>query len=1113
MDVVITNRINPTFTQIGPLCQNSTAPVLPASSTNSISGTWSTATINTATAGTTTYTFTPDAGQCAAVATMDIVVSTSVVPTFTQIGPLCQNSTAPALPLTSSNSIAGTWNPATIGTITAGTTTYTFTPDAGQCATTATMDVVITNQINPTFTQIGPLCQNSTAPALPLSSTNSITGHGARLQSIPQLPGLRPIHSPLMRTVHYDGNDGSCYYQPDHTNIYADRAVVPKQYCAHIAIKFHQCHTDYRNMEPRNNRNHYSWNNNLYLYPGCRSVCRCGNNGDCSNFFNHTNIYADRPLCQNSTAPALPSSSANATPITGTWNPATIGTATAGTTTYTFTPDAGQCATTATMEVVITNQITPTFTQIGPLCQNSTAPPLPLSSTNATPITGTWNPTTIGTATVGTTTYTFTPDAGQCATPATMDIVVTTSITPTFTQIGPLCQNSTAPTLPLSSTNATPITGTWNPATIGTATVETTTYTFTPDAGQCAAVVTMDIVVSASVVPTYTAIGPLCQNSTAPVLPASSINGISGTWNPATIGTTTAGTTTYTFTPDAGQCATTATMDVVITSQITPTFTQIGPLCQNSTAPALPSSSTNATPITGTWSPASVSTATVGTTTYTFTPDAGQCAAVTTMEIVVTNSVVPTFTPVGPLCQNSTAPALPASSTGNITGTWSPATINTTTAGTTTYTFTPDAGQCAAAATMDIVVTSSITPTFTQIGPLCQNSTAPVLPASSTNATPITGTWSPASVSTATVGTVTYTFTPDAGQCAAVATMEIVVTNSVVPTFTQIGPLCQNSTAPTLPLRSTNATPITGTWNPVAIGTTTAGTTTYTFTPDAAQCATTATMDIVVTTSITPTFTAIGPLCQNSTAPALPSSSTNATPITGTWNPATIGTATAGTTTYTFTPDAGQCAAVATMEIVVSTSVTPTFAQIGPLCQNSTAPVLPASSTNSISGTWSPATVSTVTVGTTTYTFTPDAGQCTTMATMEVVITNQITPIFTQIGPLCQNSTAPALQSSSTNATPITGTWNPATIGTTTVGTTTYTFTPDAGQCAAPATMDIVVTTSITPTFTAIGPLCQSSTAPALPSSSTNATPITGTWNPATIGTATAGTTTYTFTP
>ena len=129
MNIVITPQVTPTFTQIGPLCQNSTAPLLPVTSNNGITGTWNPATINTATAGTTTYTFTPtDAVSVLLQLTMAITVTPQVTPTFTQIGPLCQNSTAPTLPATSNNGITGTWSPATINTATAGTTTYTFTP-------------------------------------------------------------------------------------------------------------------------------------------------------------------------------------------------------------------------------------------------------------------------------------------------------------------------------------------------------------------------------------------------------------------------------------------------------------------------------------------------------------------------------------------------------------------------------------------------------------------------------------------------------------------------------------------------------------------------------------------------------------------------------------------------------------------------------------------------------------------------------------------------------------------------------------------------------------------------------------------------------------------------
>jgi large repetitive protein len=504
---------------------------------------------------------------------------------------------------------------------------------------------------------------------------------------------------------------------------------------------------------------------------------------------------------------------------------------------------------------------------------------------------------------------------GCPGTPIELTIELTPLITPTFAAIGPLCQGSTAPTLPTSSTNSTPITGTWDAA-ISTASPGTITYTFTPDAGQCADVATMDVTVDPLITPTFAAIGPLCQGSTAPTLPTSSTNStpITGTWD-AAISTASPGTITYTFTPTAGQCADVATMDVTVDPLITPTFAAIGPLCQGSAAPSLPTSSTNSPAITGAWD-AAISTASPGTITYTFTPDAGQCADVATMDVTVDPLITPTFATIGPLCQGSTAPALPTNSTNSpaITGTWDAA-ISTASPGTITYTFTPTAGQCADVATMDVTVDPLITPTFAAIGPLCQGSAAPSLPTSSTNSPAITGAWD-AAISTASPGTITYTFTPDAGQCADIATLDITVDPLITPTFAAIGPLCQGSTAPTLPTSSTNSPAITGTWD-AAISTASANTTTYTFTPDAGQCADIATLDITVDPLITPTFAAIGPLCQGSTAPTLPTSSTNSTPITGTWD-AAISTASANTTTYTFTPDAGQCAEIATLDVLVN---------------------------------------------------------------------------------------------------------------------------------------------------------------------------------------------------
>lgn len=75
-----------TFTQLGPYCVGETPDLLPGVSNNGYTGTWDPAAINTAAAGTTTYTFTPAGGQCAAVATMDITVNTCGPQTKTWVG-------------------------------------------------------------------------------------------------------------------------------------------------------------------------------------------------------------------------------------------------------------------------------------------------------------------------------------------------------------------------------------------------------------------------------------------------------------------------------------------------------------------------------------------------------------------------------------------------------------------------------------------------------------------------------------------------------------------------------------------------------------------------------------------------------------------------------------------------------------------------------------------------------------------------------------------------------------------------------------------------------------------------------------------------------------------
>lgn len=549
--------------------------------------------------------------------------------------------------------------------------------------------------------------------------------------------------------------------------------------------------------------------------------------------------------------------------------------------------------------------------------------------------------------------------------------------------------------------------------------------------------VTLNVIVNPKITPTFSPIGPFCQNSTPTALPASSIEGISGTWSPAVINTSATGTSTYTFTPDAGQCALPTTVSITIDTEILPVLNPIGPLCLNSAPPALPASSSNG--ITGTWSPSVINTSSSGTSTYTFTPDAGQCAIAATLDITIDNSITPTFAAIGPLCENSTPPALPAASSNGITGTWTPNIINTTTLGTSTYTFTPDLGQCAVNTTLDITITPEILPTFNSIANLCENAIAPALPSTSNNG--ITGTWSPPNISTAIQGTYTYTFTPDAGQCAGTTTLDVIIDPIVATVLDPIGPLCQNSTAPVLPTTTSNG--VTGTWLPATINTATTGSSTYVFTPDPGQCAGVASIDIQIDPIVIPTFNPFGSLCQNSVAPALPSSSSNG--ITGTWLPATINTTSTGTSTYTFTPDAGQCSQVTTVDITIDTDIVPVFNPIAPLCFNDAPPTLQGTSNNGITGVWSPAVVTTNTPGTTTYTFTPDAGQCAQVSTIDITVNPLPTVLASPDVPICLGQTVTISASGAVNYT-----WSP------TIGLTPSTGSPV--DASPPSTQTYTVT-------------------------------------------------------
>jgi gliding motility-associated-like protein len=355
------------------------------------------------------------------------------------------------------------------------------------------------------------------------------------------------------------------------------------------------------------------------------------------------------------------------------------------------------------------------------------------------------------------------------------------------------------------------------------------------------------------------------------------------------------------------------------------------------------------------------------------TPQTTSCR--TSCSSTVTN---PNFNPIAPICSGSPPPVLAPSSPNGISGSWSPAVVSNTTSG--SYIFTPNATlhPCATTQTLNVTVLPPVAPVFTGIPvTVCQNAAAPVLPMNSSNAPAISGNWSPSTVNTALLGPVSYTFTPNPGQCTSTNPTTVIITivanNS--PNFAAIDPFCEGTTAPTL--ATTSPSGVSGSWSPALISNTNSSS--YLFTPSPNQCSTTQTLNVTVTPRVNPEFSAIPAFCEGTTAPNLATTSPNG--VMGTWNPAQIDNTVAGT--YLFTPNADECATSQSLTTTVNLRTVPGFNSFS-ICSGTVPPTLDTTSPSGINGSWSPPVVDNMTSGS--YIFTPDVNQCATDQTIDVVV-------------------------------------------------------------------------------------------------------------------------------
>lgn len=314
----------------------------------------------------------------------------------------------------------------------------------------------------------------------------------------------------------------------------------------------------------------------------------------------------------------------------------------ATTTTYTVasTTSINNCPLTKDVTVTVGGNTAPPT--VGPnvtYCQGATANPLAANGAGLlwyTAATGGTGVATLtpSTTTAGTFTYyvTQTLTCGESPRVSTNVIVTPAPVAP-FASGTTYCQGTTAVALTATGTNllwyptATGGTGVANAPTPSTSTAGTSTYYVSQTVSGCESPRTsIAVTVNQIKTPSFTQVQGICVGGSF-TLPTTSTNGVSGTWSPAINNQS---TTTYTFTPATGQCASNATMTVSVnTTPTIPSFTQVASICKGGSF-SLPTTSTNG--VTGTWSPAINNQA---TTTYTFTSTAGQCAGNTTMTVTV----------------------------------------------------------------------------------------------------------------------------------------------------------------------------------------------------------------------------------------------------------------------------------------------------------------------------------------------------------------------------------------------------------------------------------------------------------------------------------------------
>ncbi|MHC1774635.1 MAG: GEVED domain-containing protein [Lentimicrobium sp.] len=716
-------------------------------------------------------------------------VNTLTVPTFSPVAPVCEGGAISALPTTSLNEITGTWAPELNNLV---TTTYTFTPTAGLCATEATLTITILDV--PEVTGVTLRADVGTEPstwAVPVGGSftsgfnvcldPAVINPGFYFLDIDELQSNIPLKQNTLNEFILDQEDLPAGWIDfwDNKEVNADavagtwEAVMWQIINGNAPIFYIYLNgTDYQLIDGltyqyaniiaplRINGDYPAFN---YKYTGTVE----STDGCISSFFD---VFLEvntltvptfspvAPVCEGGAISALPTTSLNE--ITGTWAPELNNLVT---TTYTFTPTAGLCATEATLTITVLD--VPEVTGVTLLADVGTEP-----STWAVPVGGSFTSgfnVCLDPAVINPGFYFLDIDELQSNIPLKQNTlnefildqedlpagwidfwdnkeVNTDAVAGTWEAVMWQIINGNAPIfyIYLNGTDYQLIDGlTYQYANIiaplrinGDYPAFNYKYTGTVEStdGCISSFFDVFLEVNTLTVPTFSPVAPVCEGGVISALPTTSLNEITGTWAPELNNLV---TTTYTFTPTEGLCATEATLTIVVNTLPLVDAGTYGPVCADAADITL-----TGTPEGGVWSGIGVTgnlfDPSAGTQTLTYTYTDGNFCVNSDETIIVVNPL--------PIVSAGSNSPLSVGATLNLTGTadigttfsWTgpdgfisdqqnPSIPSVTEAAAGTYSFTATADGCSAtASTLVVIIATPTELTITADQTVCNNAAA-----------------------------------------------------------------------------------------------------------------------------------------------------------------------------------------------------------------------------------------------------------------------------------------------------------------------------------------------------------------------------------------------------